>query len=161
MPPYYQEARWSSHGGSIFDILPEAHMARVRALGEEALAHADEALLHVKRNEDEAKRVHGFIKTYRLLSAYYEPKVRAAISALIYAENGDPADRAAAEAYADEAVRRYEEVADHIHNVVDPVNERLYGWRLNESGVTAPGLLAAEREERLQIGKIFGWPDAV
>jgi hypothetical protein len=94
---------------------------------------------------------------YKLLADYYESKVLAATSALIYGFGGRASYRASAEKHADQAVARYEKAITFIWEKID-------GKRLDRKGrwggkaMTLPELIEREKKEREALAKLFRWP---
>lgn len=156
--PYYQQPIWGSEGGSVFDVIPPAHMRVVRSMGVECLHEAEEALKSVTKNREEAIRTRDIMHAYQLLSHYYERKVMAAIAALVYARSHRPQDRAEAETFADEARQGYLDAANFMHDRLDPFYIELTGQPLKEAGVPLSELMNAERKEREELPQIFKWP---
>ena len=157
-PPYFQEVVWGSEGGSVFNVIPPAHMAKIRGMGDEAFYEAELGIKEVKRNREEAEQLADFMKAYMLLSHYYEQKVAAAVVAGIYSYSNKPEDRKEALRLADEAVASYIQVAGFMHEKLDPLMIRLYGRPLKEGGSKElPDLVAAEKQEREELAKLFHW----
>jgi hypothetical protein len=142
-----------------YPITPEAHMRKVRALGEESLREAELALPLVKKNRTEAQAAYNWMKAYKLLSDYYERKVLAAISALVYGMGGKrfQADRAKAERLADESVRLYETALNFIWEHIDKKSGQMKG-RWGGKSFTLPELIENEKKERERLPQLFGWP---
>lgn len=157
--PYYQQPLWGSEGGSVFDVIPPAHMRKVRAMGVECLQEAEEALKSVAKNREEAVCARDIMKACQLLSHYYERKVMAAIWALAHARSHRPEDREEAERLADEALHRYLEAANFMHERLDPFYLELTGQPLKEAGVPLGELIDLERKEREELPRIFDWPE--
>jgi len=153
--PGAQELVW---GLGDYPITPEAHMTHVRRLGETCLREAGQALDTVKTNREEAVAVYNSMKAYKLLTDYYERKVLAAVSALIYGFGGKPADRADALRLADEAVERYEKAIGFIWKEIDRKSGKMKARWLDGQVFTLPELIAFEKKERGQLGKLFHWP---
>jgi hypothetical protein len=156
--PFFQQALWGSEGGSVFDVVPPAHMRSVRLMGAQCLQEAEEALKSVTRNREEAVRTRDFMKAYQLLSRYYERKILAAVSALVHARSNRPEDRREAETLADEALVSYLEAAQFMQERLDPFFMQLTGQPLKEAGVPLPDLMRAEKAERAELARIFKWP---
>jgi hypothetical protein len=157
-PPYYQQPVWGSEGGSVFDVIPPAHMRSVRAMGEACLAEAEEGLKTVSANREEAGHVRDIMKACALLSRYYERKVAAAVAALVYARSHRLPDRVEAEKVADEALATYLEAAAFMKERLNPFYMTLAGQPLLEAGVGLEELMEAEKKEREELPGIFGWP---
>lgn len=151
--PGAQEIIW---GFGSYPTTPEAHMRNIRKLGEESLREAEAAVKTVKKNVDEAATVYNYMKAYKLLTDYYERKVLAAISALIYSFNGNGADRADALRLSAEAVDLYETAIDFIWENIDGKEGELKGKWGRE--FTMPELIEQEKKERDRIPEIFKWP---
>lgn len=158
-PPYYQQSVWGSEGGSVYDVIPPAHMRKVRSMGVECLQEAEEALKSVATNQVEAIRTRDIMKAYQFLSYYYERKVAAAISALVYARSHWSEDREEAERLANEALQSYLEAAAFMHDRMDPFYAELAGQPLLEAGVPLVELMEAEKKEREELPRIFHWPE--
>lgn len=156
--PYYQEAVWGSEGGSVFDTIPSAHMARIRAMGAACSREAAEALRHVRTGADEARVIGDLMEAMRLLAEYYELKVNAAIEAIVYSHSRKPEDRSAAERLADGALAKYIEAAAFMHERLDPYYERLTGRPMHEAGRELGELVEDERKDRADLAVLFGWP---
>ena len=146
-PPYKQEVIWGAEGGSLYEVIPPVQMRKVRQLGEDCLKEADLALKTVKRNLEAAQRAQKYMKAYKLFAKYYERKIAAATEAFIYADGRRQPDKIKAEALADEALACYIEAARFFME--------------NIEGATAANLpvrIEAEKKERTELAKIFGWP---
>ena len=154
--PGEQELIW---GHVDYQVTPEAHMAKIRAMGEACLAEATAAMPRVKSNLDQAALIQNRMKAYKLLTDYYERKVLAAISALIYSYNRDPAEKTQAERLADQTVELYERAANFIYEALDQKRGEMKGGWHDEYG-TLPKLIQMEREERARLPILFHWPDA-
>ncbi|MGH9392157.1 MAG: hypothetical protein ACRD1Z_21335, partial [Vicinamibacteria bacterium] len=140
-----------------YPVTPEAHMRNIRRLGEECLREAEEAMKTGPPNVEEARRVADYMKAYKLLADYYEQKVLAAVSALIYGFGGDKSDQAEAELRGDEAVQRYEEAIHFIEEHIDRKAGTLKGrWGGRELRLAE--LVEREKDERKELGKLFRWP---
>jgi len=155
--PGAQELFW---GLGDYPSTPEAHMRRIRLLGETCFREAAEAMKSVKKNQQEAQTVFNGMQAYRLLTAYYESKVLAAISALIYhfSEGRDKAARAEAERHADEAVERYKQAIDFIWEKIDKQSGNIIGRGWDGKSYELPELIANEKREREQLAHLFAWP---
>jgi len=127
-----QELIW---GHIDYQVTPEAHMRKVRQYGATCLREAEAGMPLVKTNVDQAQRLFNEMKTYKLLTDYYERKVLAAVSALIYSFGGDPQEKERAEKLADETVELYQVAADFMWEHLD-----------NKSGQIRGGVVG--REER-------------
>jgi hypothetical protein len=157
--PYSQEVVWGSEGGSIFGVIPPVHMATISKMGEDGLREAELGFQQVKRNQEEAEQLRGYMRAYMLLSRYYEKKVAAAVAANIYAISHKPEDRKEALNLADTAVDSYLEAARFMHETLDPMVTRLYGKPMMEGEAkTLPELVADEKKERSEISDLFSWP---
>ena len=145
LPPYFQEAIWGSEGGSIYDVVPNAHMRQVREMGEACLR--------------EAEQIYGFMKGYQLLSRYYERKVAAGVAALIHMHNRRPEDRREAERLADEARQCYLETVEFLRNTLDDILLELRGQCMQEAtlNIGLEELLELEKAERQNLADIFDW----
>jgi hypothetical protein len=157
--PYFQQVIWRSEGGSIFDIVPPAHMRKVRAMGEECLQEAEEAMKTVSADNEEAQAAYRFMKTFQLLSRYYERKVAAGTAALVYGFSGRAEDKVEAEQLADEALESYLEAGEYMHAEVDPLITKIKGHPLTEQGADLQGLMKLERQERDKLASIFRWAE--
>ena len=151
--PGAQEIIW---GLGNYPTTPESHMRNIRCLGEECLREAAAAMETVRENREEALVEYNYMKAYKLLTEYYEKKVLAAISALIYSFNGDRAAREDALQLSAEAVARYETAIQFIWEHIDARQGRLKGKWGRE--FTMPELIEQEREEREKLPEIFDWP---
>ena len=153
------EGSWSQ-GGSVFDITPFEHMEKVRAMGEECLREAEEAMKTVpEEHRAEAEEAYDWMKGYQLLSRYYDRKVAAGVYALMYANQHKPADMQAAKKAADEALSVYLEATDFWRERLDPIMVRLSGQPMHEVTVnlSMAQLIDSERTDRQQIAEIFNW----
>src|SRR5262249_18000839 len=148
--PGSQELIW---GLGDYPITPEAHMRNLRGLGEECNREAEAAMARVKVNVEEARRIAHYMKAYKLLADYYEQKVLAAVAALIYQFGGDKTYRAEAEQPADQAVERYEAAIRFIEQHIDKKIKGRWGGK----ELTPAELIAYEKKERQEIGKLFRW----
>ena len=165
--PYYQFGIWGS-GGAWYDIIPPVHMRKVRSMGEECLREAEEAMKTVKKNLEEAQHAYNFMKAYKLLSHYYERKVSAGISAMVYAHSQKKEERDKAEKLADEALESYLEAANFMQENLTKVLLELYGETVEEvltqdefGNKTIPELIEAEKKDREELAAIFKWPGEV
>jgi hypothetical protein len=160
---FHQGVLWRTQGGSSYDTIPPVHMAKIRAMGEQCLDHAQQGLATVKKNHQEAELLVKFMNGYKLLSAYYEKKVAAATNGLIYFYSRVDVDKQTAEKFADEALASYEEVVNFLHREIDPVIQEFYkvpiqemrGAYLSDPMAELPGLLEAERKERAHFAELF------
>lgn len=152
--PGSQELIW---GLGDYPITPEAHMRRIRRLGEDCQREATEALKTVRTNQEEAQTLYRTMKAYQLLTAYYERKVLAATAALIYSFGGDATYRAEAERLADEAVDRYAAAATFIDEQLDRKRGGIKG-RWGGKELTLPQLVELEKKERAGLPQLFHWP---
>src|SRR5262245_9541280 len=132
-------------------------MRQVRKLGKECLDEADQALLLVKRNREDAMHVHNYMKAYKLLTDYYESKVLSACAALIYGFGGPESCRRDAEKFADEAVERYEAAATFIWETIDHKSGKIKGRWLDGKTLTLPELIDREKRESKELSTLFGW----
>jgi hypothetical protein len=146
-------------------VTPEAHMAKIRQLGERALAEAELAMKTVKTQHDEAQAIYNYMQAYKLLADYYEKKVLTAVSALVYGFGGPVKYRDEAQQLADEVVRLYELAANFMWEKIDKQTGSLKGmggWEMgNRPPSTMPQLIAAEKQERAHLAEIFHWPPKV
>ena len=152
--PGAQELFW---GLGYYPITPESHMRNIRRLGMESLREAEAALETVSRNIEEAGRVFNMMKAYQLLTGYYEEKVLAAISALVYGFGGDESYRVDAERHADDAVDAYEKAINFIWVHIDKQSGQLKGRWGGE--FTMPELIEREKDERGRLAELFNWPE--
>jgi hypothetical protein len=141
-----------------YPVTPEAHLRKIRRLGDECLAAADAALNTVKTNRDEAERIRNYMRGYKLLTVYYEEKVLAAVAALIYGFGGDAACRKEAEEHADLAVEAYREAITFLWDAVDKKSGQMKGNWLGGKSYTLPELIEREEDERKQLATLFRWP---
>lgn len=151
-----QELIW---GHIDFQVTPEAHMRKVRASGEECAREARAALKTVKKNRKKAEELANWMEAYRMLSEYYQAKVLAAVSAVIYHHNNKPEERTKAEALADRVVELYEEAANFMWEKIDNKQGNIKGGWWDEKR-DLPGLIEMEKEERKQFASLFKWPEA-
>ncbi len=151
--PGAQELIW---GLTRYPTTPEAQMRHIRQLGETCLKEAEAAMKTVKTNLDEATTLYNYMKAYKLLTDYYERKVMAAISALIYSFGGARENKADAERLADEAVERYETAINFIWEHIDKRTGHIKG-RWGKS-FTLLELIENERKEREKLPTLFNWP---
>jgi hypothetical protein len=156
--PGAQELIW---GLGDYPTTPEAHMRKIRLLGEACLREAEEARKTVRKNAEEADAVTYFMKGYKLLADYYEKKVLAAVAALLYSfsEGRDPASRREAERLADEAVERYATAITFIWERIDQKRGNIQARGLGGKLFKLPELIENERRERAQLAALFHWPD--
>jgi hypothetical protein len=152
--PGSQELMW---GLGDYPVAPEAHMRKVRQLGEGCLREAELALKTVKRNREEASAVYNYMKAYKLLSDYYERKVLAATSALIYSFGGPESNKRDAEKLADEAVAAYEVAIQFIWESIDRKSGNLKTRWLDGKPLTLPELMEREKQERKKLPTLFAW----
>lgn len=155
--PFYQHPVWGSEGGSIYDVTPIEHMARVVEIGASCQTQADSAYALATSGSEALAETRDVMEGVYRLSQYYEKKVAAAIASLVFAESADSTDLATAERAADEALDAYIWAAEFMHERLDPYYQRISGGPLNEAGVLIPDLIEAERRDRAEIGQIFGW----
>ena len=153
-PPYAQQMIM---GPADYQRTPEAQMRKVRRLGEESLKEAELALKAVKEGRDEATMIYNYMKGYKLLTDYYEQKVLAGISALIYAFGGPKGEKFQAEQLADKAVQFYQTAINFIWENIDKrsgnITSQWQGKRM-----TLPQLVEYEKTEREQLPSLFHWP---
>jgi hypothetical protein len=152
--PGAQEYIW---GLGTYPTTPEAQMRRIRKLGEESLREAEEAMKSISNNRAEAETIYNYMKAYKLLTDYYEQKVTAAATALIYSFGGGQQYREEAERHADQAVELYGTAINFIWDNIDKKKGDIKG-RWEDKVYTLPELIAREREERAQLAKLFKWP---
>jgi hypothetical protein len=137
-------------------------MAKIRSMGQNCLAEAEQGHARTRKNRDEAVQAIKFMRGYKLLSAYFEKKVAAATVGLIYSYSRSGQDRRQAETLADEALASYEEVANFLHQVRSGHTEfvpdasqgnarRIFGRSTDRS----PALVEVERKERAQFAQLF------
>jgi len=153
--PGAQELMW---GLGDYPVTPEAHMRNVRRLGRECLNEAEQALRKVKKNKEEATTVYNYMKAYKLLTDYYERKVLAATSALIWSFGGPESSKREAEKFADEAVERYEVAINFIWEAIDRKTGKIKGKWLDGKALTLPELIEREKRERESLPVLFAWP---
>jgi hypothetical protein len=154
--PGAQELIW---GLGDYPTTPEAHMRKIRLLGEECLREAEAARRTVRKNADEAEAVLNFMKGYKLLADYYEKKVLAAVAALIYgfSDGGDRTSRIEAERLADEAVERYEAAIAFIWEKIDQKRGNIQVRGLGGKVFKLPDLIENEKQERAELSRLFRW----
>jgi hypothetical protein len=163
MLPYWY---WTDHPGAQeliwglgdYPTTPEAHARKIRHLGEQCWREAEQALKTVKKNKDGATAVFNSMKAYNLLTDYYERKILAAVSALIYSFGGGRENRADAERLADEAVARYETAMHFIWEQIDKKTGNVKA-RWGGRQWTLPELIENERKERAQLATLFNWSE--
>lgn len=68
LPPYQQEAIWGSEGGSVYEVLPNAHMHTVRAMGKACPQEAEVAMRTAPPGCRPAPVLHAFMQAYALLA---------------------------------------------------------------------------------------------
>jgi hypothetical protein len=151
--PGVQELIW---GDIDYPVTPEAHMRQVCKLGDLALAEAEAGMKSVKRGMDRARELYNQMKAYQLLTEYYEHKVLAAISALLYGLTGQDGEKARAERLADETVALYARAANFMWEELDHRSGQIKGGWWDEQR-DLPGLIEAEKQERVQLGTLFHW----
>jgi hypothetical protein len=152
--PGSQELIW---GLGDYPVTPEAHMRNVRRLGRECQEEAEQALRRVKKNKEEATVVYNYMKAYQLLSDYYERKVLAATSALIYGFGGPESSKRDAEKFADEAVERYAKAIQFMWETIDHKRGTIKGRWLDGKALTLPELIEREKQERKNLPALFDW----
>ena len=133
-------------------------MRSLRRLGETALAEAEAGLKAVKKNREPAEAVLNQMKAYKLLADYYEQKVLAATSALVYGFGGPAGYRADAERHADQAVALHERAMTFLWESVDRKRREIKG-RWGGKAMTLPELVEHEKKERQELAKMFHWRD--
>ena len=129
-------------------------MRNLRRLGETCLRQAEEAMKTVKTNRDEAAVVYNYMKAYKLLTDYYEHKVLAAISALIYSFGGDPAEKTEALKRADETVECYAKAIQFIWEEIDKKKGTLRARAMDGKSYSLPELIEKERQEIAQVNLV-------
>ncbi|HKB14863.1 MAG TPA: hypothetical protein VKF62_02305, partial [Planctomycetota bacterium] len=158
-PPHYQEPVWGAEGGSVFHVLPPAHMRHIRWMGERCLAEAEQGLALAGSRNAAAVHARDLMNGLQLLSAYYEEKVGAATSALIHARGRRAEDRREAEERADRALESYRRVVEFMRERLDPYFRDLVGAPMTEAGVPLERLLELETEDRRQLPVLFRWTE--
>ena len=134
-------------------------MRNIRAYGDECAREAEAALKTVKKNQAKAEKLANWMKAYRLLTQYYEGKILAAVSAVIYHYNEKPEERKNAEQLADRAVELYEAAANFMWEKIDEKKGGIRGgWWDQQRDL--PGLIEMEKEDRAQLASLFKWPEA-
>jgi len=99
------------------------------------------------------------MKAYQLLSRYYELKVQAAITALVYAESKKPEHRAEAEKLADDAMNFYINQTAPAMQKLDPIMQELQGCVMGGlHGTSIPQLIEDEKKDRADLATLFHWP---
>ena len=93
------------------------------------------------------------------LSDYYERKVLAAVSALIYSFGGDPKEKERAEKLADETVELYQVAADFMWEHLDNKSGQIRGGWWDEKK-DVPGLVELEKKDRQEMAMLFDWASA-
>jgi hypothetical protein len=145
-------------------ITPQLHLSRIREMGKRAFEESQTALSFVKRRHDAAEAICNYMQAYKLLTEYYEHKVAAAVSALIYGFGGPVRFRNEAMAAADKVVTLYETAANFIWEKIDKRRGSLKGfggWNMGDHPAsTLPELIAAEKQERAHFAELFQWPSA-
>src|SRR5262249_34200566 len=152
--PGAQELMW---GLGDYPVTPEAHMRGVRRLGATCVSEAEQAIRCVKQNADSARAGFNYMKAYKLLTEYYDRKVLAATSALIYSFGGPDSDRRVALARGDEAVGCYEAAINFIWEQIDHKSGNIKGRWLDGKPLTLPELIEREHRERASLPALFAW----
>jgi hypothetical protein len=152
--PGSQELMW---GLGDYPITPEAHMRHVRQLGAAAHGAATKGLAFIKKNEQQAAAIGNYMQAYKLLTDYYESKVLAAISALVYSFGGPEGHRGEAEQFAQRAVEQYEVAAQFIWKEIDRQSGVIKGRWLDGRSMTMLELIEREKRERQELSKLFAW----
>ena len=155
-PPYAQAMIM---GPADYQTTPETQMRKIRQLGEECLREAELGRQTVKKNVPKAASIFNYMKGYKLLTDYYERKVLAGISALIYGFGGPSEEKLQAEKLADEAVTLYEEAIRFIWENIDEKKGNITS-RWEGKNMTLPELLEYEKKERSQLASLFQWSTA-
>jgi hypothetical protein len=146
-------------GPADYQTPPEDHMKRICRLGQESLNEAELALKTVKQNWHEATVIYNYMKSYKLLTDYYERKVLAGISALIYSFGGPKEEKHQAEQLADETVKVYETAVNFIWENIDKKTGNITSqWQ--GKAMTLPELIELEKSERERLAGLFNWPTA-
>jgi hypothetical protein len=156
--PGAQELIW---GLGDYPVTPEAHMRSVRRLGAECLREAEAGLSSTKKNRESAHAVYNFMKAYKLLKDYYEQKLLAATSALIYGFGGPESHRREAERFGDLAVEAYGAAIGFIWEAIDLKAGKIKGRWLDGTVMTLPELIERERRERAEMPDLFHWSKRV
>ena len=166
-PPYAQGVIM---GPADYQTTPEAQMRKIRRLGEESLREAETALKTVKKNKGEATEIYNYMKAYKLLADYYERKILAAISALIFGFGGPKEEKGEALRLADEAAELGERALTFIWEKIDKKTGNILSGRafqpLSASPgpasswkvMTLPDLIAYEKREKEELPTLFKWP---
>lgn len=154
--PGAQELMW---GHIDYQVTPEAHMRMIKRYGQECYEEAAKAMKTVKKNKQQAETLYKKMKTYKLLTEYFEKKVLAAISALIYSQNHDPEEKQQAQRLADEALESYKVAANYIWKELDNESGNIKGGWWDEQK-DAMGLIELEKKDREQLAELFNWPEA-
>src|SRR5262249_37342397 len=149
-----QELMW---GLGDYPVTPEAHMREVRRLGAECLDEAEQAVRTVKKNRQEAAAGYNYMKAYKLLADYCEPKGLAATRAVTYCFRGPESAKREAEQFADEAVERYEAAIGFIWEAIDRKAGNIKGRWLDGKALTLPELIEREKQERERLPELFAW----
>lgn len=144
-------------GNTDYQVTPEMHMAKMRKMGEEALREAEAAMTTVKKNKDQATALYNQMKAYKLLTDYYEGKVLAAVSALIYKFNRDPKERELAQKLAQEAVGLFTIASNFIYEKIDNKSGSIMGGWYDQRR-DLPGLIGVEKKDMEDMETLFGWP---
>ena len=152
--PGSQELMW---GLGDYPITPEEHMRQVRRLGSACHQSAQRASATIKKNHAEVAEVCNYMQAYKLLADYYERKVLAATSALIFSFGGDLPHRQEAEKLADQAVEAYTTAIQFISQSLDKPEGKIKGRWLDGQPLTLLELIEREKEERSQLSRLFGW----
>jgi len=163
LPPYSQEAIWGSEGGSVYDVLPNTHMHKVREMGEACLREAELAMQTAPAGCREAERIYAFMRGYSLLAHYYERKVAAGVAALIAMHTRTAEDRRKAEILADHTLAAYEEASAFLQGTLDGIMREIRGISMQEAAfnIDLPRLLELERADRANLATLFNWDDDI
>ncbi len=151
--PGLQELIW---GHIDYPVTPEAHTRKIRKLGSDCAAEAALGRAKTRKSAEMAERLFHQMKSYDLLTAYYERKVQAACSALIHHFGGDTAERARAEKLADETVELYTTAANYMFEHLDKRSGAMKGGWYDESR-DLPGLIEIEKKDRKDLPELFKW----
>lgn len=153
-PPYHQILIW---GHIDYPVTPEAHMRKIRAMGEACLREAEEGRDKATKDLETAEYIYHQMKANKLLTDFYEKKVLAAISALIFSFKHDPKEKEQAVRLADETVQLYITAIDFIRENIEKEPGGIRSSWANKN-LTLTELIEVEKKERDQMPVAFKWP---
>jgi hypothetical protein len=134
------------------------HMRELRQMGRRCREEAEAALQSAAKNQAMAENLLHYMRAYDLLTEYYERKLLAAISALVYAFGGPDNEQERALQLADETVELYQRAADYIYEHIDHRSGQLTGGWWDER-TDLPGLVKLEKKDRIELPELFRWND--